>query len=44
MPYILIHVNEGIAKLLMVEGHLNKLWSLNAILASSWDICIHHET
>jgi hypothetical protein len=27
MPYILIHINEGIAKFftLMVEGHLNKV-------------------
>ncbi len=47
MPNILIQENEGIAKFftLMLEGYLNKvIWSLNAILASSWDICIHLET
>jgi hypothetical protein len=46
MPNILIQINEGIAKFftLMVKGHLNKVMKLNAILASSWDIYIHHET
>jgi len=45
MPYILIQVNESIAKFftLMVKGHLNKVM-VNAILASSWDIYMHHET
>jgi len=46
MPYILIQVNEGITKKFtcMVKGHFNKIWSLNGINVSSWDICIHHET
>ncbi len=46
MPYILIQVNEGIAKFftLMVGSILTKWWNLNAIDASSWDICIHRET
>jgi hypothetical protein len=46
MPYILIQVNDNIAKFftLMVEGHLNKVMEFNAILASSWDICIYHAT
>jgi len=42
MRNILIQVNECNLKLftLMVKG----LWNLNVILASYWDICIHHET
>jgi hypothetical protein len=42
----MIQVNEGIAKFftLMIKGNLTKLWSLNAIPTSSWDMCIHHET
>jgi hypothetical protein len=46
ITYIMIQVNEGIAKLftLMIKGNLTKLCSLNAIPASSWDMCIHHET
>jgi len=39
MLYILIQVNEGIAKLvtLMVKVHLTKSWNLNAILVSYCD-------
>jgi hypothetical protein len=46
MPYILIQINEGIAKFftLMEKVIQTKLWSLNAMHVSSWDICIHHET
>jgi hypothetical protein len=46
MPDILIQKNEGIAKFftLMLKGPLKtKLWNLNVILVSSWDICIHLE-
>ncbi len=43
---IMIQVNEGIAKFFtfMVEGDLNNIIEFNVIFASSWDICIHHET
>jgi hypothetical protein len=47
MPDILIQVNEDNAKFfrLMVKCFtLTKIWSLNAIPASSRDIYIHHET
>jgi hypothetical protein len=46
MPDISIQKNEGIAKFfaLMLEGPLKtKLWNLNVIFVSSWDICIHLE-
>ncbi len=46
IPDILTQENEGIAKFftLMLKDYLNKVMELNAIIASSWDICIHLET
>jgi hypothetical protein len=44
---ILIQINESIAKLftLIIKRFTwTKLWNLNVILASYWDICIHCET
>jgi hypothetical protein len=46
MHYILIQVNEGIAKFftLMVEGHFNKVVEFKCNTYIIMEYCIHHET